>query len=243
MGEILNAMFPGMNYPEPKLTDLEPMKQSVRAIKARVKIPVIVKLSGTFMHIVGDWARGVKEAGADGIASSDALGTGPAIMPIALRMVLDIAQTIDLPIVGVGGVGSASDVVEYLMAGATLVGVCTAGHLNGPARYTKIIADLGKLLTKLGVKDLSEVRGLTLKRIRERAAQGKAAVTKPVPAVVERKLCNGCTLCERVCVYGAAVMNGRTREARKAVIDPATCVGCGLCVSVCPTEAIRQVYY
>jgi dihydroorotate dehydrogenase (NAD+) catalytic subunit len=266
MGEILNAMFPGMNYPEPKLTDLEPMKQSVRAIKARVKIPVIVKLSGTFMHIVGDWARGVKEAGADGIASSDALGpalsidiktgqpklggprgigglTGPAIMPIALRMVLDIAQAIDLPIVGVGGVGSASDVVEYLMAGATLVGVCTAGHLNGPERYTKIIAELSKLLTKLGVKDLSEIRGLTLRRIRERAEQGKAAVTKPVPAVVDRKLCNGCTLCERVCVYGAAVMKGTTRETRKAVFDPETCVGCGLCVGVCPTEAITQVYY
>ncbi|TFG88425.1 MAG: 4Fe-4S dicluster domain-containing protein [Gemmatimonadales bacterium] len=266
MGEILNAMYPGMNYPEPKLTDLEPMKQSVRAIKARVNIPVIVKLSGTFMHIVGDWARGVKEAGADGIASSDALGpallidirtgqprlggprgigglTGPAIMPIALRMVLDIAQAIDLPIVGVGGVGSASDVVEYLMAGATLVGVCTAGHLNGPQRYAKIISDLGELLVKLGVTDLSEIRGLTLRRIRERAEKGQAAVTKPVPAVVDGKLCNGCTLCERVCVYGAARMQGKARGTHKAAIDPETCVGCGLCVGVCPTEAITQVYY
>src|SRR4030042_1626788 len=64
MGEILNAMFPGMNYPEPKLTDLEPMKQSVRAIKARVKVPVVVKLSGTFSHIVPEWARGARGAGA-----------------------------------------------------------------------------------------------------------------------------------------------------------------------------------
>ncbi len=102
---------------------------------------------------------------------------------------------------------------------------------------------LAKLLVKLGVKDLSEIRGLTLKRIRERAQKGQAAVTKPVPAVVDRKLCNGCTLCERVCVYGAARMKGKTRETRKASIDVQTCVGCGLCVSVCPTEAIRQVYY
>jgi dihydroorotate dehydrogenase subfamily 1 len=263
MGEILNAMYPGMNYPEPKLTDLEPMKQSVRAVKARVKIPVLVKLSGSFANIVGEWARGVKEAGADGIASSDALGpalsidittgqpklggprgvgglTGPAIMPIALRMVLDIAQAVDLPIIGVGGVATANDVVEYIMAGATLVGVCTAGHMNGPQRYTKIIADLGELLAKLDVKNLSEIRGLTLRRIRERAEKGQTAVTKPVPAMVSRTLCNGCTLCERVCVYGAARMKGKTR---KAVIDPETCVGCGLCVSVCPTEAITQVYY
>ena len=164
-------------------------------------------------------------------------------MPIALRMVLDIAQAIDLPIVGVGGVGSASDVVEYLMAGATLVGVCTAGHLNGPERYTRIIADLAELLAKLGVKDLSEIRGLTLKRIRERRSWGRRRVTKPVPAVVDQALCNGCTLCERVCVYGAAVMKGTTRETRKAVIDPDACTGCGLCVGVCPTEAITQVYY
>jgi ferredoxin len=143
----------------------------------------------------------------------------------------------------VGGVASASDVVEYIMAGATLVGVCTAGHMNGPQRYTKIIADLGKLLGKLGVKDLSEIRGLTLRRIRERAEKGLAAVIKPVPAVVDGKLCNGCTLCEKVCVYGAARMKGKTSEMRKAVIEPETCMGCGLCVSVCPTEAITQVYY
>jgi dihydroorotate dehydrogenase subfamily 1 len=266
MGEILNAMFPGMNYPEPKLTDLEPMQASVRAVKAAVTIPVIVKLSGSFSHIVGEWARGVKEAGADGIASSDAFGpalsidiatgqpklggprgvgglTGPAIMPLALRMVLDIAQAVDLPIIGVGGVASASDVVEYIMAGATLVGVCTAGHMNGPQRYTKIIADLGKLLATLGVKSLADIRGLTLRRIRERAQKGQVAVTTPVPAVVNRKLCNGCTLCERVCVYGAVRMKGKTRDTRKAVISAETCAGCGLCVSVCPTAAIAQVYY
>jgi dihydroorotate dehydrogenase subfamily 1 len=282
MGEILNAMFPGMNYPEPKLTDLEPMKQSLRAIKARVRIPVIVKLSGTFSHIVGEWARGVRDAGADGIGCSDALGpalsidirtgqpklggprgvgglTGPAIMPITLRMVLEIAQNVDLPIVGVGGVASARDVVEYLMAGATLVGVCTAGHLGGPERYGKILADLEELLAELGAESPGDVRGLTLRRIRERAEKGLVAVTDPVPAVVDTEVCNGCGLCEKVCVYAAARMTGdggrRTGGARSApgvragarrdvaVIDPETCVGCGLCVSVCPVDAIAQSYY
>jgi dihydroorotate dehydrogenase (NAD+) catalytic subunit len=260
MGEILNAMYPGLNYPEPKLTDLQPMKLSVQSVKARVKVPVVVKLSGTFSHIVPEWARGVKEAGADGIACSDAFGpalsidiktgqpklggprgvgglTGPAIMPIALRMVLEIAQSVDLPIIGVGGVTSASDVVEYLMAGATLVGVCTAGHLNGPQRYTKIISDLAGLLAKLQVNKPSDIRGLTLRRIRERAEKGKTAVIKPVPAAVDQELCNGCGLCEKACVYAAVRMNG------KAAIDPKSCTGCGLCVSVCPTEAITQVYY
>jgi dihydroorotate dehydrogenase len=116
MGEILNAMFPGLNYPEPKLTDVEPMKRAVRLMKRAVKVPVIVKLSGTFAHIVKEWAVAVKEAGADAIACSDAFGpaiaidirtgrprlggprggaglTGPAIKPLVLRMVLDIALT------------------------------------------------------------------------------------------------------------------------------------------------------
>ena len=267
MGEILNAMFPGMNYPEPKLTDLEPMRLSVQAIKARVRVPVAVKLSGSFSHIVPEWARGVKEAGADAIACSDAFGpalsidirtgqprlggprgigglTGPAIMPIALRMVLDIAQSVDLPIIGVGGVTGAGDVVEYLMAGATLVGVCTAGHLNGPERYARILSDLESLLSELGVGNPADIRGLTLRRIRERAEKGLAAVVEPVPAVVDPGLCSGCGLCERVCVYGAARMAGAPRGAdARAVIDPECCVGCGLCVSVCPEEAVGQVYY
>ncbi len=137
-------------------------------------MPVVVKLSGSFLHLAREWALGVKEAGADGIACSDAFGpalkidirtgepalggprgvgglTGPAIMPLTLRMVLEIASTVDLPIIGVGGVETAADVVEYLMAGATLVGVCTAGHLKGPARYTRLLRDLEALLAELGV--------------------------------------------------------------------------------------------
>jgi dihydroorotate dehydrogenase subfamily 1 len=261
MGEILSAMFPGMDFPEPKLTNLEPMKQSVRMIKQTVKIPVIVKLSGTFSHIVPVWAEGVKEAGADGIACSDALGpalsidiktgqptlggprgigglTGPAIMPITLRMVLEIAASVDLPIIGVGGVSSAEDVLQYLMAGASLVGVCTAGHVNGIKRYSRIIDDLERLLQELGAESPEQVRGLTLKRIEERKQKGQQAVTEAVVPTVLLDNCNGCGNCERVCVYGAA----RLVEG-KATIDPEACVGCGLCLSVCPVDALEQVYY
>ena len=261
MGEILTAMFPGMNFPEPKLTDLEPMKQSVRLVKQAVKVPVVVKLSGTFSHIVTVWARGVQEAGADGIACSDALGpalsidirtgqpalggprgvgglTGPGIMPITLRMVLEIAAAVDLPIIGVGGVGSAEDVLQYVMAGASLVGVCTAGHVNGIKRYTRIIEDLEQLLQDLGAESPQLLRGLTLKRIEERKQKGLQAVTEPIVPKVLEAACNGCGNCERVCVYGAARLIEKV-----ARIDPGRCIGCGLCVSVCPVHALEQVYY
>ncbi len=260
MGEILNAMFPGMNYPEPKLTDVGPMQQSVRLMKEVVKLPVVVKLSGTFSHIVREWTKGVEEAGADGIACSDALGpalsidpmtghpvlggprgvgglTGPAIKPITLRMVLEIAMSSKLPIVGVGGVTSAADVVEYLMAGATLVGVCTAGHLNSEKRYQKIIQELESHLETLGASSPAEIRGLALTRIEERKQRGKVAVTDPIVPAVEESKCSVCGKCETVCVYKAIVCGD------SLTIDKKRCTGCGLCVSVCPTGALTQVYY
>jgi len=262
MGEILNAMYPDLSMPEPKLTDTEPMKQSVKLIKESVSVPVVVKLSGTFSHITKEWAIGVAEAGADGIASSDALGpalavdvktgqpklggprgvgglTGPAILPITLRMVLEIAMTVDLPIIGVGGVTSAEDIVQYIMAGASLVGVCTAGHLRGYNHYSSILKDLSSLMDDLGVEDFSEIRGLTKKRIQERKEQGKIAVTDPVPPTVDPDICISCGKCETVCAYGSA----KAERNKPAVINPELCIGCGLCVSACPVKALSQVYY
>jgi dihydroorotate dehydrogenase (fumarate) len=262
MGEILGALYPGLNYLEPKLTDVGPMRAAVRLIKRAVRTPVVVKLSGTFAHIVKEWALGVKEAGADGIACADAFGpglsidirtgqprlggprgvgglTGAGIRPLALRMVLDIALSVDLPILGVGGVASARDVVEYLMAGATLVGVCTAGHMNGTARYAKIIAELGSLLGELGFEGPQQARGLALSRIRERREGGRAAVTSPRAAMVDPEPCTACGRCREVCAYGAVELP----EGGKARVTAGRCIGCGLCVSVCPADCIRQEYY
>jgi dihydroorotate dehydrogenase subfamily 1 len=268
MGEILMAMYPGLEMPEPKLADLEPMKRSVALVKKAVKLPVVVKLSGTFSHITTEWARGVKESGADGIACSDALGpalgidirtgepalggprgvgglTGAAIMPITLRMVLDIALAADLPIIGVGGVETARDVVQYIMAGATLVGVCTAGHMKGAVRYSRLLRDLETLLAELGLSTPAEIRGLTLRRIRQRRDNNLVAVTAPVIPAMDDERCNGCRRCVEVCAYGAMRMEkkGAGRGAVKARVTPRMCIGCGLCVSVCPTDAITQVYY
>jgi ferredoxin len=151
---------------------------------------------------------------------------------------LEIAATVNLPIVGVGGVSSAEDVLQYIMAGARLVGVCTAGHVNGGKRYTLIIEELQRLLQDIGAVNLEQVRGLTLKRIDERKQKGLQAVTEPVVPEVLSEMCNGCGNCERICVYGAAKIVGKIAE-----MDPEACTGCGLCASVCPVNALVQNYY
>ena len=260
MGEILGAMFPGMEMTEPKLTDLGPMKASVDLIKRAVDVPVIVKLSGSFSNIVKEWAVGVQDAGADAIACSDAFGpaleidlasgrpvlggprgvgglTGPAIMPVVLRMVMEIASVIDLPIIAVGGVSSASDVLKYVMAGASLVGVCTHGHMKGMDAYGELIDNIGTTMDSYGYGSLDEIRGLTLKRIDERRAAGLQAVTTPITPSVDHDLCNRCKKCAQVCAYDAIVINDRVE------ISPEACYGCGLCVSVCPKNAMVQAYY
>jgi dihydroorotate dehydrogenase subfamily 1 len=260
MGEILMAMYPGMEMPEPKLTDLSPMQRSVELIKNGVDIPVIVKLSGSFSNMVKAWAIGVKESGADAIACSDAFGpalsidiktgqpalggprgvgglTGPAIMPITLRMVMEIAMTVDLPIIGVGGISSAEDVIKYIMAGATLAGVCTHGHIKGITAYSKLISNIGNVLEDNGYRSLDEIRGLTIKRIVQRAEQGKTAVTEPLTPVVDHDKCILCGKCEQVCVYDAIVIDSKVR------ISADKCYGCGLCVSNCPEDAMSQAYY
>jgi Pyruvate/2-oxoacid:ferredoxin oxidoreductase delta subunit len=255
-------MFPGMSFPEPDLTDVEPMKASVQRIKEAVDVPVVVKLSGTFAHITGEWAVGVRDSGADAIACSDAVGpalsidtrtgqpvlggprgvgglTGPAIMPITLRMTLEAAMVSGLPVIGIGGVTTADDVLQYIMAGASLVGVCTVGHMKGIEAYADLISALDRRVQALGISSLADVRGLTIRRIEERKEQGKTAVTEPVVPTVHSAKCTKCGACQRVCAYGALSV----QKDVGATIDESVCIGCGLCVSVCRFDALEQTYY
>jgi dihydroorotate dehydrogenase subfamily 1 len=261
MGEILNAMYPEMNYQEAVLEDTAGMTATVKAIKASVKIPVVVKLSGSHNHLTPQWATAVKESGADGIGVSDAFGpalaidtktgqpmlggprgigglTGPAIMPLVLRMVLETAMSVDLPILGVGGVTSADDALQFIMAGASLVGIVTSGHIDGPSRYTKIIDNLKILLERNNISSPEEVRELTVRRIRERKENNQTAVIQPITPEVDIELCNGCEKCISACAYDAMYMVNK-----KAKINSEDCIGCGLCKSICPTRAISQEYY
>jgi ferredoxin len=160
-------------------------------------------------------------------------------MPITLRMTLDVAMMSGLPVIGIGGVTTADDVLQYVMAGATLVGVCTAGHMKGLGEYRRLIENLERRMDDLGISSLEDVRGLTIQRIEQRRAEGKVAVTEPIVPKVRTEKCTRCGACERVCAYEAITVANESA----AVIDEQACIGCGLCVSVCRFDALEQTYY
>ena len=149
-----------------------------RAVKAVTKKPVIIKLSPNVTDIVSI-AKACEEAGADGISLINTLlgmridlrtkkpviankmggFSGSAIFPVAVRMVYQVAHAVKIPVVGMGGVTTAEDVIEMMLAGATAVEV-GAANLVDPYACRDIVRDLPAVMEKYGIKSLSEIIGM-----------------------------------------------------------------------------------
>lgn len=146
-------------------------------VKAAVKKPVIIKLSPNVTDIAAV-AKACEDAGADGISLINTLLgmridlktkkpllanktgglSGSAIFPVALRMVYQVAETVKIPIIGMGGVSCAEDVVEMMLAGATAVQVGAANLVN-PYACRDIIENLPRVMEKYGINTLEEIIG------------------------------------------------------------------------------------
>ena len=158
-------------------TSPEAAAEVVRACKAVTNKPVIVKLSPNVTDIVSI-AKACEAAGADGISLINTLlgmkidlkskkpviankmggFSGPAIKPVAVRMVYQVYEAVNIPIVGGGGVESAEDVIEMMLAGASAVQV-GAANLVDPMACPKIIEALPRVMEKYGIKDLKDIIG------------------------------------------------------------------------------------
>ena len=148
-----------------------------RAVKAVTRKPVIIKLSPNVTDIVSI-ARACEDAGADGISLintmlgmrvnlrtrkpviANTMGgfSGPAIFPIAVRMVYQVAKAVKIPVIGMGGVSSAEDVIEMMLSGATAVEVGAANLVN-PFASRDIVRSLPEAMEKYGIKNLKDIIG------------------------------------------------------------------------------------
>lgn len=229
--------------------DLAPIKEVVRTAARLSGKPVFMKVSPHMPDPV-EFARAVTDAGAAGVVAVNSFGpvyhvdrklgrpslgsenrygwiSGPIIKPIALSIVQRIKQALDIPVMGVGGVKTADDVVDFLEVGASAVGMLSAALIFGKDRYARIVEGLESALQKRGYSSVKDAVGRKLE-----IEHAEFTVRNPI---VDEEKCTLCKTCERVCPYFAMKVTDRVE------VDAGECFGCGLCETMCPTGAISGV--
>jgi len=228
-------------------------------VKAVAKVPVVVKLTPNVTDIAFV-AKAAKENGADALCASNTVSgligvdldkltplpnvggvstyggfSGPAIKPIALRCVAQIAKASGLPVSGLGGLSTWKDAAEFIAVGARTVQVGTAVMWNGYGIIEKLTEGLSKYLKEKGFPKLEALVGAALPKIVEFP---QVPLTSRVRASVDGT-CNGCLLCVTACADGGyQAITGVKGEV--VTIDGAKCDGCGLCMMVCPLGSISM---
>lgn len=233
-------------------TDMDPMLDALHAAQKALDVPVFMKMSPHTDMV--NIAKACVEAGVSGLAMINSVGpcmsidlrtglpvmgstngygwlTGRAIRPIAVRTIFDVAREVDIPIIGVGGVASGEDAAEMMMAGASLVQVCTEAILKGPTIYGKIASELGSFLDAQGYRNATDIVGLVHKNMADRKFRTHAEY----PYCAQEK-CRKCQKCVKSCVYEAIEVTDAWR------LDEERCFGCGLCVTACPFGALEINY-
>ncbi len=159
-------------------TDPKMAENVVKAVKKLADKPLIVKLTPNVTDIT-EIAKAAVSGGADALSLINTLTgmkidiyrrkpvlqrkvggmSGPAVKPVAVRMVYQVAKAVDVPIIGMGGISNAEDALEFIMAGATGVSLGTANFVD-PYATVKTVEGIEEYMRKYGVNDLSEIRGI-----------------------------------------------------------------------------------
>lgn len=182
----LNISCPNVasEFGQPFACSVNDAAAAVKIVKKQIgKIPLAVKLSPNVASIA-EIARSVEAAGADAITAINTVGpglvidietatpilankfgglSGPAIRPLAVKAIFEIFQAVKIPIIGVGGVTNGRDAIEFLEAGATLVGIGSAAK-NGPEIFAEITREIAKFCERKKIKKVSDLIGLTHKK-------------------------------------------------------------------------------
>lgn len=240
----------------------EYVEMVTRWCKQYSRMPVIVKLTPNITDILAP-ASAARRGGADAVSlintiqsitavdldlmapepTVDGKGThggycGPAVKPIALRMVADIARdarTRGLPISGIGGISTWRDAAEFMALGAGTVQVCTAAMHHGFRIVDDMIDGLSNWMDGKGYATLDELRG---RAIPNYVHWSDLNLSFKTLARIDQDLCIKCGLCFVACedTSHQAISAQRIDGARRYEVIDAECVGCNLCMHVCPVE-------
>lgn len=229
--------------------DFEHLRTLLRSVKPLTQMPIWLKLS--YSPFVVEMAVEAEKEGADAIVCTNSVGpgllidietghskvgikggaggvTGPAIFPIALRCVYEISKAVSIPVVGVGGISSAEDVLQMMMAGASAVQLYTLPALRGPRAFKQVKLELAKYLADHPqYRSMSDIIGLSHDKAQSHKFQA------PIPVVSEEK-CTGCGVCVPSCAFDAIKLTGKNGSTKASI--KSNCIGCNACLGVCPIE-------
>ena len=241
----------------------EYIEMVTRWCKQYSRLPVIVKLTPNITDIRFP-ARAAKSGGADAVSLINTINSiigidldsmtmspntggkgshggycGPAVKPIALNMVAEIARdpaTAGLPISGIGGISTWRDAAEYIALGCGTVQVCTAAMVYGFRIVEDMVSGLANFMDAKGYRTLEDFRGSAIKTVSDWRYLNLNHVDK---AVIDQDKCIGCGRCHIACedTSHQAISARRTGSddgGRHYEVIEAECVGCNLCVSICP---------
>ncbi|MBA3439872.1 MAG: NAD-dependent dihydropyrimidine dehydrogenase subunit PreA [Pyrinomonadaceae bacterium] len=228
-------------------------------VKEATRLPVIVKLTPNVTSITPPANAAVK-GGADALSLINTINSiigvdldtmiphpnvngmaahggycGPAVKPIALNMVSELArnENVNVPISGIGGIGTWRDAAEFLLLGATNVQVCTAVMHYGYRIVEDMIDGLSNYLDEKGFASVNEIIGRSVPRVTD---WGALDLNYKTVARIDHNKCIQCNLCHIACEDGAhqCIPFTELNGSRYPIVDESECVGCNLCHLVCP---------
>lgn len=238
---------------DPKITF-----EVVKWVKEVANVPVMTKLTPNVTDITSI-AKAAEKGGADALSAiNTVLGfvgidletmepkpsvngvsafggySGPAIKPIALRCVAQVAKSTNLPISGVGGISTWEDAIEFFMVGASTVQLCTAVMFKGHHIIDHLREGVSDYLMDKGFDSIKEIVGRVLPKL---TSIEKLDFTYQIVPQVDRSKCTKCGLCHLACRdagYEAIELD----EEKFPIVNEERCGSCGLCSQVCPARAI-----
>lgn len=222
--------------------------------------PVSIKITPHVTDIV-EIARAVKRSGADAITASNSLQalmgidirtfvpypqlngrstysglTGPAIKPITLKTIAEIASNVDIPVLGTGGASTWSDAVEFMAVGAGIVQYCTAVMHHGFRIIDELKSGMSHYLDEMNFRSVLDIHRKALPHL----ATHDDLPRRTVRSHINDPLCIQCEVCYVACRDGGHMAIDR-RPNKIPIVSEERCVGCGLCALVCPVEGCIEM--